>query len=161
MITIDNYILKLYTPVNGWFEQAYLSLVWLSPCSLSSFDIHVTASGLVGLVQPMLWDYTPNLDVDKTGRNHIQLKLEFKNWAYLNKQIHCNMCRTLLVVIYILLLCVQCLCWRSTAVLVCQICGLLAPLKVPPVFTPVCPAHRDMWIIICSGWRWLPLYLLV
>lgn len=23
-------------------------------------------SGLVGLVQPMLWDYTPNLDVDKT-----------------------------------------------------------------------------------------------
>ncbi|KAM9336758.1 hexosaminidase D isoform 1-T2 [Symphorus nematophorus] len=24
------------------------------------------ASGLVGLVQPMLWDYTPNLDVDKT-----------------------------------------------------------------------------------------------
>ncbi|XP_072230013.1 hexosaminidase D [Leuresthes tenuis] len=25
------------------------------------------ASGLVGLVQPMLWDYTPNLDVDKTA----------------------------------------------------------------------------------------------
>ncbi|XP_028989008.1 hexosaminidase D [Betta splendens] len=24
------------------------------------------ASGLIGLVQPMLWDYTPNLDVDKT-----------------------------------------------------------------------------------------------
>uniref|UniRef100_A0A3B5L699 beta-N-acetylhexosaminidase n=1 Tax=Xiphophorus couchianus TaxID=32473 RepID=A0A3B5L699_9TELE len=24
-------------------------------------------SGLVGLVQPMLWDYTPNLDVDKTS----------------------------------------------------------------------------------------------
>ncbi|KAM8890096.1 hexosaminidase D isoform 1-T1 [Synchiropus picturatus] len=26
----------------------------------------LTASGLVGLVQPMLWDYTPNLDVEKT-----------------------------------------------------------------------------------------------
>ncbi|XP_017271584.1 hexosaminidase D isoform X2 [Kryptolebias marmoratus] len=26
----------------------------------------IKASGLVGLVQPMLWDYTPNLDVDKT-----------------------------------------------------------------------------------------------
>ncbi|KAM9425389.1 hexosaminidase D [Pholidichthys leucotaenia] len=26
----------------------------------------LTASGLVGLVQPMLWDYTPNLDVDRT-----------------------------------------------------------------------------------------------
>lgn len=28
----------------------------------------MTASGLVGLVQPMLWDYTPELDVDKTGK---------------------------------------------------------------------------------------------
>uniref|UniRef100_A0A3Q2YBM4 beta-N-acetylhexosaminidase n=1 Tax=Hippocampus comes TaxID=109280 RepID=A0A3Q2YBM4_HIPCM len=27
------------------------------------------ASGIVGFVQPMLWDYTPNLDVDKTGMN--------------------------------------------------------------------------------------------
>ncbi|XP_013888126.1 hexosaminidase D, partial [Austrofundulus limnaeus] len=26
----------------------------------------IKASGLVGLVQPMLWDYSPNLDVDKT-----------------------------------------------------------------------------------------------
>lgn len=31
-----------------------------------------TASGLVGLVQPMLWDYTPNLTVDRTGRKCIQ-----------------------------------------------------------------------------------------
>lgn len=29
-----------------------------------------TDSGLVGLVQPMLWDYTSDLDVDRTGRNH-------------------------------------------------------------------------------------------
>lgn len=33
--------------------------------------ICMTASGLVGMVQPMLWDYTPDLDVDKTGRNPI------------------------------------------------------------------------------------------
>lgn len=37
--------------------------------------ICITASGLVGLVQPMLWDYTPDLDVDKTGRNPIQQTL--------------------------------------------------------------------------------------
>lgn len=30
--------------------------------------IVMTASGLVGLVQPMLWDYTPELDVEKTGK---------------------------------------------------------------------------------------------
>lgn len=37
---------------------------------MSLFLIHVTASGLIGLVQPMLWDYTPNLDVDKTGKKN-------------------------------------------------------------------------------------------
>lgn len=42
----------------------------------------MTASELVGLVQPMMWDYTSNLDVDKTGRssiwhydNHFQFQL--------------------------------------------------------------------------------------
>lgn len=29
----------------------------------------LTACGLVGLVQPMLWDYNPNLDVEQTGTN--------------------------------------------------------------------------------------------
>lgn len=46
------------------------------------------ASGLVGLVQPMLWDYTPNLDVDRTvsllekycnaGMSHLWAASSFK-----------------------------------------------------------------------------------
>lgn len=28
----------------------------------------ILESGLVGLVQPMLWDYSPTLDVDNTGK---------------------------------------------------------------------------------------------
>lgn len=51
----------------------------------------MTASGLVGLVQPMLWDYTPDLDVDKTGRKPILQNLVFKHSSTLS----------LLVVMYI------------------------------------------------------------
>lgn len=31
------------------------------------YTIYITASDLVGLVQPMLWNYTPDLDVEITG----------------------------------------------------------------------------------------------
>lgn len=62
----------------------------------------MTASGLVGLVQPMLWDYTPDLDVEKTGRNCISWKLVFKHCALLHYQTVCNMHRALLVVMHVL-----------------------------------------------------------
>lgn len=35
------------------------------------FCIFITASDLVGLVQPMLWNYTPDLDVDITGQSTV------------------------------------------------------------------------------------------
>lgn len=35
------------------------------------YAIYITASDLVGLVQPMLWNYTPDLDVEITGSNSV------------------------------------------------------------------------------------------
>ena len=33
-------------------------------------SLPVPASGLVGLIQPMLWDYNPGLNVEETGRTY-------------------------------------------------------------------------------------------
>lgn len=43
--------------------------------------IFITASGLVGLVQPMLWNYTPDLDVDVTGQSTVVPLLLVPWWS--------------------------------------------------------------------------------
>lgn len=50
--------------------------------------IRVAASGLVGLIQPMLWEYTPNLDVDKTGGHYILWESVFKHSKRSNSLKH-------------------------------------------------------------------------
>ncbi|XP_037546630.1 hexosaminidase D [Nematolebias whitei] len=44
----------------------HLTIIMWDDMMRSMSQDTLKASGLVGLVQPMLWDYTPNLDVDKT-----------------------------------------------------------------------------------------------
>ncbi|XP_051926697.1 hexosaminidase D [Hippocampus zosterae] len=47
-------------------EWPHMSIIMWDDMMRGMSKDTLKASGIVGLVQPMLWDYTPNLDVDKT-----------------------------------------------------------------------------------------------
>ncbi|TMS22358.1 Hexosaminidase D [Larimichthys crocea] len=66
--TVEQLFLSHVTKVAKAIKEAWphmTIIMWDDMMRGMSPDI-LKASGLVGLVQPMLWDYTPNLDVDKT-----------------------------------------------------------------------------------------------
>lgn len=66
--TVEQLFLSHVTKVAKAIKEAWphmTIIMWDDMMRGMSQDI-IKASGLVGLVQPMLWDYTPNLDVDKT-----------------------------------------------------------------------------------------------
>ncbi|XP_010736675.2 hexosaminidase D [Larimichthys crocea] len=66
--TVEQLFLSHVTKVAKAIKEAWphmTIIMWDDMMRGMSPDI-LKASGLVGLVQPMLWDYTPNLDVEKT-----------------------------------------------------------------------------------------------
>ncbi|XP_035517793.1 hexosaminidase D [Morone saxatilis] len=66
--TVEQLFLSHVTKVAKAIKEAWphmTIIMWDDMMRGMSQDL-LKASGLVGLVQPMLWDYTPNLDVDKT-----------------------------------------------------------------------------------------------
>ncbi|XP_031164510.1 hexosaminidase D [Sander lucioperca] len=66
--TVEQLFLSHVTKVAQAIKEAWPDMtiiMWDDMMRGMSKDT-LKASGLVGLVQPMLWDYTPNLDVDRT-----------------------------------------------------------------------------------------------
>ncbi|XP_073345995.1 hexosaminidase D [Pagrus major] len=66
--TVEQLFLSHVTKVAKAIKKAWPHMtivMWDDMMRDMSQDV-LKASGLVGLIQPMLWDYTPNLDVDKT-----------------------------------------------------------------------------------------------
>lgn len=66
--TVEQLFLSHVTKVAKAIKQAWphMSIIMWDDMMRGMSEDTLKASGLVGLVQPMLWDYTPNLDVDKT-----------------------------------------------------------------------------------------------
>ncbi|KAK5850432.1 hypothetical protein PBY51_001313 [Eleginops maclovinus] len=66
--TVEQLFLSHVTKVAGAVKAAWpnISIIMWDDMLRGMCPDTLKASGLVGLVQPMLWDYTPNLDVDKT-----------------------------------------------------------------------------------------------
>ncbi|XP_061562606.1 hexosaminidase D isoform X2 [Phycodurus eques] len=66
--TVEQLFLTHVVSVVKYIKQAWphmTIIMWDDMMRGMSHDT-LKASGIVGLVQPMLWDYTPNLDVEKT-----------------------------------------------------------------------------------------------
>nr|XP_046232548.1 hexosaminidase D [Scatophagus argus]XP_046232549.1 hexosaminidase D [Scatophagus argus] len=66
--TVEQLFLSHVTKVAKAIKEAWphmTIIMWDDMMRAMNQDI-LKDSGLVGLIQPMLWDYTPNLDVDKT-----------------------------------------------------------------------------------------------
>uniref|UniRef100_A0A3B5L684 beta-N-acetylhexosaminidase n=1 Tax=Xiphophorus couchianus TaxID=32473 RepID=A0A3B5L684_9TELE len=66
--SVEHLFLRHVTKIAKAIKEAWPDMniiMWDDMMRDMSHDT-LKASGLVGLVQPMLWDYTPNLDVDKT-----------------------------------------------------------------------------------------------
>lgn len=66
--TVEKLFLSHVTKVAKAIKEAWphmTIIMWDDMMRGMSQDV-LKASGLVGLIQPMLWDYTPNLDVEKT-----------------------------------------------------------------------------------------------
>ncbi|XP_018515960.1 hexosaminidase D [Lates calcarifer] len=66
--TVEQLFLSHVTKVARAIKEAWphMTIVMWDDMMRSMSPDTLKASGLVGLVQPMLWDYTPNLTVDKT-----------------------------------------------------------------------------------------------
>ncbi|XP_034563284.1 hexosaminidase D [Notolabrus celidotus] len=66
--TVEQLFLSHVTKVARAIKKAWphMSIIMWDDMMRSMSQDTLKDSGLVGLVQPMLWDYTPNLDVDKT-----------------------------------------------------------------------------------------------
>lgn len=66
--TVEQLFLSHVTKVAKAIKQAWphMSIMMWDDMMRGMSEDTLKASGLVELVQPMLWDYTPNLDVDKT-----------------------------------------------------------------------------------------------
>ncbi|KAM8837962.1 hexosaminidase D isoform 2-T2 [Spinachia spinachia] len=88
--TVEQLFLSHVTKVAQAIKEAWPDMtiiMWDDMMRGMSHDT-LKASGLVGLVQPMLWDYTPNLDVDTTvsllekycraGMSHLWAASSFK-----------------------------------------------------------------------------------
>lgn len=59
-----SHVTKVATAIKK--EWPHMNIIMWDDMMRSMSQDTLKDSGLVGLVQPMLWDYTPNLDVDKT-----------------------------------------------------------------------------------------------
>uniref|UniRef100_A0AAQ4RP29 beta-N-acetylhexosaminidase n=1 Tax=Gasterosteus aculeatus aculeatus TaxID=481459 RepID=A0AAQ4RP29_GASAC len=68
--TVEQLFLSHVTKVAQAIKEAWpdMTIIMWDDMMRGMSQDTLKASGLVGLVQPMLWDYTPNLDVDTTGR---------------------------------------------------------------------------------------------
>uniref|UniRef100_A0A672IHI5 beta-N-acetylhexosaminidase n=1 Tax=Salarias fasciatus TaxID=181472 RepID=A0A672IHI5_SALFA len=66
--TVEQLFLSHVTKVAKAIKEAWphMTIIMWDDMMRGMSEATLKASGLVGLVQPMLWDYTPNLDVDKT-----------------------------------------------------------------------------------------------
>ncbi|XP_028263633.1 hexosaminidase D [Parambassis ranga] len=66
--TVEQLFLSHVTKVAKAIKEAWpnMSIIMWDDMMRGMSQDTLKASGLVGLVQPMLWDYTPDLDVDKT-----------------------------------------------------------------------------------------------
>ncbi|XP_069563587.1 hexosaminidase D [Brachyistius frenatus] len=66
--TVEQLFLSHVTKVAKAIKEAWphMTIIMWDDMMRSMSQDTLKASGLVGLVQPMLWDYTPDLDVDKT-----------------------------------------------------------------------------------------------
>ncbi|KAA8581088.1 hypothetical protein FQN60_002669 [Etheostoma spectabile] len=66
--TVEQLFLKHVTKVAQAIKEAWphMTIIMWDDMMRGMTQDTLKASGLVGLVQPMLWDYTPNLDVDTT-----------------------------------------------------------------------------------------------
>ncbi|XP_040923040.1 hexosaminidase D [Toxotes jaculatrix] len=66
--TVEQLFLSHVTKVAKAIKEAWphMTIVMWDDMMRGMSQDTLKASGLVGLVQPMLWDYTPNLDVDRT-----------------------------------------------------------------------------------------------
>ncbi|KAF3704714.1 Hexosaminidase D [Channa argus] len=66
--TVEQLFLSHITKVAKAIKQQwpYLTIIMWDDMMRGMSPDTLKDSGLVGLVQPMLWDYTPNLDLDKT-----------------------------------------------------------------------------------------------
>uniref|UniRef100_A0A1A8KMQ0 beta-N-acetylhexosaminidase n=1 Tax=Nothobranchius kuhntae TaxID=321403 RepID=A0A1A8KMQ0_NOTKU len=66
--TVEQLFLSHVTTVAKAVKEAWphLSIIMWDDMMRGMSQDTLKASGLVGLVQPMLWDYTPNLNVEKT-----------------------------------------------------------------------------------------------
>ncbi|XP_044035272.1 hexosaminidase D [Siniperca chuatsi] len=66
--TVEQLFLSHVTKVAKAIKEAWphMTIIMWDDMMRSMSEDTLKDSGLVGLVQPMLWDYTPNLDVDKT-----------------------------------------------------------------------------------------------
>ncbi|XP_041829252.1 hexosaminidase D [Melanotaenia boesemani] len=66
--TVEQLYLSHITKVAKAIKEAWphVTIIMWDDMMRSMNQDTLKASGLIGLVQPMLWDYTPNLDVEKT-----------------------------------------------------------------------------------------------
>nr|XP_019938742.1 PREDICTED: hexosaminidase D [Paralichthys olivaceus]XP_019938743.1 PREDICTED: hexosaminidase D [Paralichthys olivaceus] len=66
--TVQQLFLNHVTKIAKAVKEAWpdMSIIMWDDMMRSMSQDTLKASGLVGLVQPMLWDYTPDLDVDRT-----------------------------------------------------------------------------------------------
>ncbi|TDG98328.1 hypothetical protein EPR50_G00217590 [Perca flavescens] len=66
--TVEQLFLSHVTKVAQAIKEAWphMTIIMWDDMMRGMSQDTLKASGLVGLVQPMLWDYTPNLDVDRT-----------------------------------------------------------------------------------------------
>ncbi|XP_043958058.1 hexosaminidase D [Gambusia affinis] len=66
--SVEHLFLSHVTKIAKAFKEAWpdMNIIMWDDMMRGMSQDTLKASGLVGLVQPMLWDYTPNLDVDKT-----------------------------------------------------------------------------------------------
>lgn len=67
-LTVEQLFLSHVTKVAKAVKEAWphMTIIMWDDMMREMSQNTLKASGLVGLVQPMLWDYTPNLDVDRT-----------------------------------------------------------------------------------------------